>query len=86
MEIATVLEEEQVNFPEAMQKDCGNAGEDLIAIAREKAIPIEPKNPFKRTTLSEVVGCLKYQGTPNTVEEMNSAISQGIKEQWHDLS
>jgi len=45
---------------------------------------IKPKKPFLQTTLSEVAGCLKYEGPPKTIEDMNDAIGQGIKEQWHE--
>ena len=40
----------------------------------------------RRSTLSEVAGCLKYQGSPKTINEMEAAIGEGIKEQWHDFT
>jgi hypothetical protein len=36
------------------------------------------------TTLNEVAECLKYQGSPKTLEDMETAIGQGSQEQWHD--
>ncbi|WP_242541585.1 AbrB/MazE/SpoVT family DNA-binding domain-containing protein [Phormidium pseudopriestleyi] len=89
MEIAKVSEQGQVSIPQAMRKAYGwEAGQELILIDTGEGVLIKPKKPFSRITLSEVAGCLKYQGTPQAIEEMNSAISQGIKEQcnrWIDL-
>ncbi|MEH2227720.1 hypothetical protein [Nostoc sp.] len=39
---------------------------------------------FSVTKLDDVAGCLKYQGKPKTLEDMDNAIRQGIKELWHD--
>ncbi|MDL5057264.1 AbrB/MazE/SpoVT family DNA-binding domain-containing protein [Geitlerinema calcuttense] len=40
------------------------AGQELIAIDVGDGILLKPKNPFPATTLEQVAGCLKYQGTP----------------------
>lgn len=39
-----------------------------------------------RSTLSEVAACLKYQGAPKTLDDMEAAIGEGIKKQWQDRS
>ncbi|WP_371416906.1 hypothetical protein [Dolichospermum sp. UHCC 0259] len=43
-------------------------------------ILLKPKKPFKETTLEQVAGCLKYEEKAKTIEEMDEAIEQGIKE------
>jgi len=35
-------------------------------------------------SVTEVAGCLKYEGKPKTLAEMEDGIRQGILEQWHD--
>jgi AbrB family looped-hinge helix DNA binding protein len=81
MEITKVSEQGQVSIPQAMRKAYGwEAGQELILIDTGEGVLIKPKKPFPRTTLSEVAGCLKYQGTPKPIQEMNFAISESIKE------
>ena len=46
-------------------------------------ILLKPKKPFAETTLNDVAGCLKYQGSPKSLEDMNNAIRQGVEELWH---
>lgn len=85
METAKVSKKGQVIIPQAMRKAYGwEAGQELIIIDTGDGILIKPKKPFPQTTLGEVAGCLKYQDTPKTIEEMDLAISQGIREEWHD--
>jgi hypothetical protein len=33
--------------------------------------------------IDKIAGCLKYTGTPKTLEDFDLAIAKGIKEQWH---
>lgn len=33
--------------------------------------------------INKIAGCLKYSGTPKTLEDFDSAIKKGIKKQWH---
>ncbi|MBE2224527.1 MAG: hypothetical protein IAF02_23510 [Anaerolineae bacterium] len=52
-----------------------NASDDILRQA---------KRPFVPTTIEEVAGCLKYEGLAKTIEEMETAVQQGIVEEWHD--
>jgi hypothetical protein len=49
-------------------------------------ILLKPKKPFPETTLDNVIGCLKYQGKPKSLEDMEDAISQGVEELWNGCS
>lgn len=81
MTIAKVSEEGQVIIPVEMGKAYGwKVGQKLILTDTAKGILIQAKQPFIPTTLSEVAGCLKYQGVPKTLDEMKAAIDEGIKE------
>ncbi|USR92645.1 AbrB/MazE/SpoVT family DNA-binding domain-containing protein [Phormidium yuhuli AB48] len=87
MEIAKVSETGQIIIPPEMRKLYSlEVGTEIILTDTGKGILIQPKPPFPPTTLNEVAGCLKYNGSPKTLEDMESAISQGIQEQWHDCS
>ncbi len=55
------------------------AGQELILIDTGNGILLKPKAPFSESTLSEVAGCLHYEGTAKTVDEMNQAIAEGLK-------
>lgn len=87
MEIAKVSETGQVIIPPAMRKNYSlEVGTEIILTDTGKGILIQPKQHFPPTTLNEVAGCLKYQSSPKTIEDMEIAISKGIQEQWHDCS
>lgn len=83
MEIAKVSETGQVIIPPEMRKTYSlEVGTEIILIdTTGKGILIQPKQPFPATTLNEVAGCLKYQGSPKTLEDMEAAISKGVQEQ-----
>ena len=87
MEIAKVSETGQIIIPPEMRKIYRlEVGTEIILTDTGKGILIQPKPPFHPTTLNEVAGCLKYNGSPKTLEDMEAAIPQGIQEQWHDCS
>ncbi|MDY6780968.1 MAG: AbrB/MazE/SpoVT family DNA-binding domain-containing protein [Cyanobacteriota bacterium] len=64
---------------------CWNTGQELIAIEVGDGILLKPKKPFEETTLGQVAGCLKYREQPKTLDELESAVGEGILEQWHDF-
>ena len=84
MEITKVSNEGQVIIPEQLRKSHGwETGQELIVIDTGDGVFLKPKKPFAETTLNEVAGCLKYQGTPKSLDDMDDAIRQGIEESWH---
>ncbi|NJN11732.1 MAG: AbrB/MazE/SpoVT family DNA-binding domain-containing protein [Richelia sp. SL_2_1] len=84
MEITKISKEGQVIIPEQLRKSHGwEVGQELIAIDMGDGILLKPKKPFLETKLADVAGCLKYQGTAKTIEEMDDAIRQGIEESSH---
>ena len=60
------------------------AGLAFSVIDMEDGIFLKPKRPFPTTTVEEVAGFLAYDGAAKTVEEMETAVQQGIAEAWHD--
>ena len=62
-------------IPQPLQKAHGwIVGQELIAIEMGDGILFKPKKPFLETTLDNVAGCLKYQGQPKSLEDMDDAI------------
>jgi AbrB family looped-hinge helix DNA binding protein len=84
MEITKVSNEGQVIIPEQLRKSHGwETGQELIVIDTGDGVLLKSKKPFAETTLNEVAGCLKYQSTPKSLDDMDDAIRQGVKESWH---
>lgn len=84
MEITKVSKEGKVIIPEVLLKASGwETDRELIAINMGDGILLKPKKPFAETTLDDVAGCLKYQGVPKSLEDMDIAICQGVEESWH---
>ncbi|PZO43542.1 MAG: AbrB family transcriptional regulator [Leptolyngbya sp.] len=87
MEVTRLSSKGQVIIPKALRvAHHWEAGQELIAVDVGDGILLKPKKPFEPTTLAEVAGCLKYEGQPKSLEDMNRALRQGILEQWHDRS
>jgi bifunctional DNA-binding transcriptional regulator/antitoxin component of YhaV-PrlF toxin-antitoxin module len=87
MELTRLLSKGQVIIPKAL---CAahhwEAGQELIAINVGDGILLKSKKPFPGTTLAQVAGCLKYRGSPKSLDELEDAIRLGVLEQWHDRS
>ncbi|MDJ0617708.1 MAG: AbrB/MazE/SpoVT family DNA-binding domain-containing protein [Calothrix sp. MO_192.B10] len=84
MEITKVSKEGQVIIPEQLRKSYGwEVGQELVVIDTGDGILLKPRKPFPETTLNEVAGCLKYQGKPKSLADMDDAIRQGVEESWH---
>jgi hypothetical protein len=49
----------------------------IITFLEDEANP-----PRTAVSLSEVAGCLKYNGPAKSIDEMNAAIAHGIKKDW----
>ncbi|BAU63275.1 hypothetical protein STA3757_06350 [Stanieria sp. NIES-3757] len=70
----------QVIIPKALRESHNwEEGQELIAIDMGDGILLKPKKPFPETTLDRVAGCLKYQGTPKSLEDMEDAIRKGVE-------
>ena len=79
MEITKISNSGQVIIPEQFRKSHGwEPGQELIVIDTGEGILLKPKKPFAETTLNQVAACLKYQGTPKSLDDMDDAIRQGV--------
>ena len=57
-------------------------GQELVVIDVGDGILLKPKTPFNETNIDDVASCLKYKGKPKSVDDMNAAIQQGIKDKY----
>jgi len=87
MELTHLSSTGQVIIPKALRDaHRWEAGQELIAIDMGDGILLKPKKPFLETKLENVAGCLKYQGKPKSIDDLEDAIRQGVEEQWDDCS
>ena len=87
MEVTRLSNTGQVIIPKALRDaHRWEAGQELIAIDMGDGILLKPKKPFMETKLEDVAGCLKYEGKPKSIDELEDAIRQGVAEQWNDCS
>lgn len=83
METTKLSAEGKVLIPQSLREaQQWKSGQELIAVNLGDGILLKPKKPFSETSLHDVAGCLKYQGLPKTLEDIENTIAQGIKELW----
>ena len=76
----------QVIIPKAVRDRQGwQAGVELEVEDRGDAVVLRPARLFPPTTVEEVRGCLKYEGPPRTIEEMDEGITQEVRQMWAEF-
>ena len=71
----TVSTKGQVILPKAIrQARRWEAGTRLTVENTPEGVLLKPEPVFAETRLEEVFGCLAYQGTPKTLEEMEAGV------------
>jgi AbrB family looped-hinge helix DNA binding protein len=77
----------QIIIPKALREVYDwQAGLEFMVIDTGDGILFKPLQTFAPTTLEQVAGCLAYEGPSKSVDEMDSAVRQGVLEAWHDRS
>jgi len=83
MEKTKLSGEGQVAIPKGMQKSLGwESGQDLLLEETPDGLLLRSFHPLPETFLEEVVGCLPYKGPAKSLEEMEQAIAEGIRETY----
>jgi AbrB family looped-hinge helix DNA binding protein len=59
-------------------------GQELVVIDTGDGVLLKPKTPFHETNIEDVASCLRYAGEPKTLNDMEQAIRQGVKERLRD--
>ncbi|MEE8059362.1 MAG: AbrB/MazE/SpoVT family DNA-binding domain-containing protein [Pseudomonadales bacterium] len=84
MEITRLSTKGQIIIPKSIRAHFSlETGQELLVLETEDGILLKPKKPFADTLLEDIAGCLKYDGEPKTIEEMDEGIRKGI-ESKHD--
>jgi AbrB family looped-hinge helix DNA binding protein len=59
-------------------------GQELVVIDVGDGVLLKPKVPFTETSVDEVGGCLPYSGERKSLEEMEEAIRNGVRDHSDD--
>ena len=71
----TVSTKGQIILPKAIRRALRwEAGTRLTVENTPEGVLLKPEPVFAETRLEEVFGCLAYQGTPKTLEEMDAGV------------
>jgi AbrB family looped-hinge helix DNA binding protein len=76
----------QVIIPKAVRDRHGwQPGVELEVEDRGDAVVLRLATPVRPTTIDEVYGCLKYDGPPVTIEDMDKAIERETHRMWEEF-
>lgn len=76
----------QVVIPKAVRDRHGwEPGVELEVEDHGEAVVLRPANPFPPTTFEEVRGCLRYDGPPVTIQEMDAAVEREARRMWEEF-
>lgn len=57
-------------------------GQELVVVDVGDGILLKPKTPFEETSIKDVASCLKFKGKTQTLEDMEAAIAEGIRDKY----
>jgi len=67
----------QVIIPKPVRDRHGwSAGTELEVEDRDEAVVLRAVGPWPRTTVAQVFGCLRHEGQPLSVDEMDAAVAR----------
>ncbi len=76
----------QVIIPKEVRDRHGwRPGVEFEVEDRGDAVVLRPTQLFPPTTVEEVYGCLRYDGPPVTIEEMDEGITQEVRRMWAEF-
>jgi AbrB family looped-hinge helix DNA binding protein len=76
----------QVIIPKVVRDRQGwQPGDELEVEDRGDLVVLRRPKPFPPTTFEEVRGCLKHDGPPATIKEMDEAVAEHIREMWAEF-
>ena len=81
MDTTRLSERGQIVIPKRVREAHGwEPGLEFVVEDTGDSIRLKPIQPFKRTTIEEVRGCLHYKGPKKSLKDMEAAIAKGAKE------
>ena len=73
----------QVVLPKSTRQAMDWSPGAMLSVEHGDGYVILRKRPeIRPTTIDEVAGCLKYDGPPVTLEDMDRAIEEELRERW----
>jgi AbrB family looped-hinge helix DNA binding protein len=73
----------QVVIPKALRDQLGwTSGRKLVVEATPQGVVLKAAKPWPETRMEDVFGCVKYDGPPITIKEMDEAIMEAVAEDW----
>jgi AbrB family looped-hinge helix DNA binding protein len=87
MRTTRVSSKGQVVLPKTLREELDwPPGTDLTIEKGNGSVVLRRKMMLRPTTIDEVVGSLKYDGPPVTLEDMERAIEEELAERWRRKS
>lgn len=87
METTKLSSKGQVVLPKTIRDELAwPVGADLTVEREDDAVVLRRKDAIRPTTIEEVAGMLKYNGPPVTLEDMEKAIDDAMRERWRRKS
>ena len=84
METTRLSTKGQIVLPKSVRDaHAWGPGTEFAVEETREGILLRPARLFPRTTLDQVVGCLRYKGKAKTLKEMEAGIRIGVMER-HD--
>ncbi len=81
METTQVLEHGRIVLPEVIRRaHRWKVGQELLIVESRDGVLLTTPPLFEKTRLDEVAGCLQYNGQSKTLDDMNKAIAEGVKQ------
>jgi len=81
METTRLSEKGQIVIPKRVRETHGwEPGIEFVIEELEDGVKLKPVNPFEKTTIKDVLGCIHYDGPKKSLEDMEDAIAKGAKE------
>ena len=71
----------QIVIPQALRENLGwSPGTRLEVVTQAGGVVIRQVRAFPETRVDELLGILKYNAPPKTIEEMDEAIARGARD------
>jgi AbrB family looped-hinge helix DNA binding protein len=81
MDTTRLSERGQIVIPKRVREAHGwEPGMEFVVEDTGDSIRLKPIKPFKKTTVADVRGCLRYKGPRKSIRDMEAAIAKGAKE------
>ncbi|MGH7042880.1 MAG: AbrB/MazE/SpoVT family DNA-binding domain-containing protein [Acetobacteraceae bacterium] len=82
--LTTVLSTKgQVILPKAVRDRLHwSAGTRLAVESTAEGVLLKPVRAFPPSRIEDVFGCLKYDGPPKTIEEMDTAVTEEVMRRY----